>query len=177
MSRSWKFFPLSAVLFLGACTILPTGPSVMVLPGTGKNFDQFRYDDSICRQFAQGQIGATDANQAATDAGVKSAVVGTVVGAAVGAAANGSRGAGSGAAVGLAMGSVAGAGAAQSTGYGTQRHYDNSYIQCMYAKGHRVPVSGQLQAAPVAAPTVPPPAPAGYYPPPPPPGYGPPPAR
>jgi len=183
MSRSLKLLPLGAALCLGACTTLPTGPGVMVLPGTSKNFDQFRYDDSVCRQFAQGQIGAADANQAATDAGVKSAVVGTLVGATIGAAVDGGRGAGTGAAAGLMMGSVAGAGAAQSTAYGTQRHYDNAYVQCMYSKGHRVPVSGQLQTAPAAAPTAytpppPPPPPSGsYYPPPPPPGYGPPPVR
>jgi hypothetical protein len=42
MSSSLKLLPLGAALLLGACTTLPTGPSVMVLPGTGKNFDQFR---------------------------------------------------------------------------------------------------------------------------------------
>lgn len=177
MSMSRKLLPLCGALFVGACTTLPTGPSVMALPGTGRNFDQFRYDDAVCRQFAQGQVGGTDANQAATDAGVKSAVVGTLVGAAIGAVADGSRGAGTGAAAGLMMGSLAGAGAAQSTGYGTQRHYDNAYVQCMYSKGHRVPVSGQLQSAPSAAPapSYAAPPPAGYYPPPPPPGYAPPP--
>ena len=36
---------------------MPTGPSVMALPGTGKNFDQFRADDASCRQFAYAQIG------------------------------------------------------------------------------------------------------------------------
>lgn len=25
-----------------------------------------------------------------------------------------------------------------------QQRYDNSYMQCMYAKGHRVPVSGKI---------------------------------
>lgn len=177
MSRSLKILPLAAALLLGACTTLPSGPNVMVLPGTGKNFEQFRYDESICRQYAQGQVGGTDANQAATDAGVKSAVVGTLVGAAIGAAADGSRGAGTGAAAGLLMGSVAGAGAAQSTGYGTQRHYDNAYVQCMYSKGHRVPVSGQLHAAPASPYAPAPPPPGTYYPPPPPPGYAPPPVR
>ncbi|MDD5295742.1 MAG: hypothetical protein PHU46_02410 [Rhodocyclaceae bacterium] len=177
MSKSLKVMVSCVALVVGGCTTVPVGPNVMVLPGTGKNFDQFRYDDSVCRQYAQGQIGGADANQAATDAGVKSAVVGTLVGAAIGAAADGSRGAGSGAAVGLAMGSMAGAGAAQSTGYATQRHYDVAYTQCMYAKGHRVPVSGQLQSAPSAGSYAPLPAAGGYYPPPPPSGYAPPPPR
>ena len=171
MSRLKTILLSLAGIGIAACTTLPSGPSVMALPGTGKNFDQFRYDDASCRQFAEGQVGGADANQAATNAGVKSAVVGTVVGAAIGAAADGGRGAGSGAAAGLMVGSMAGAGAAQSSGYGVQRRYDNAYVQCMYAKGHRVPVSGQLQQAPAPS-YAPAPAyngpPPGYYPPPPP---------
>ncbi len=40
---------LPALLLLSACASVPNGPSTMALPGTGKNFDQFRYDDSSCR--------------------------------------------------------------------------------------------------------------------------------
>ena len=48
----------AATLLLAACaTVPPSGPSVMVLPGSGKTFDQFRSDDFTCRQFADGQIG------------------------------------------------------------------------------------------------------------------------
>jgi hypothetical protein len=76
-------------------------------------------------------------------------------------------------------GSTAGAGAGQASGYGTQRRYDNAYIQCMYAKGERVPVSGQMAPARAYSPQPatsysPPPPPPGYAPPPPP-GYAPPP--
>jgi hypothetical protein len=46
-----------------------------------------------------------------------------------------------------------------------QRRYDFAYIQCMYAKGHRVPVPGQLTGAPAGNP---PPPPSGSPPPPPP---------
>jgi hypothetical protein len=28
----------------------------------------------------------------------------------------------------------------QNRAYGSQRQYDNAYIQCMYAQGHKVPV-------------------------------------
>lgn len=180
MLRSWKLLPLTAALVLGACTSMPSGPTVMVLPGAGKNFDQFRFDDSTCQQYAQGQIGASSAGAAGTEAGMKTAALGTVLGAAVGAASDGSRGATSGAAVGLMMGSVAGAGAADATGHAAQRRFDVAYSQCMYAKGHRVPVSGQMQSAPVAPPApagYAPPAPSGTYYPPPPPAYNPPPAR
>jgi hypothetical protein len=167
---------VALVLLLAGCASVPTGPSVMALPGTGRNFDQFRSDDFECRQYARDQSGG-GADGAAVDAGVRSAAVGTVVGAVAGAAIGGSRGAGVGAGAGLLIGSTAGVGAARSSAYGGQRNYDNAYVQCMYAKGHKVPVSesvarsrSQAPAAPaVAAP------PSSYYPPPPPPGYAPPP--
>ena len=164
-----------AVLFmLSACATIPNGPSVMVMPGTGKSFDQFRADDAYCRQFASNQIGGTTANQNAIDSGLKSAAVGTAIGALAGAAMGGSHGAGVGAGVGLLAGSAAGAGAGQASGYTAQRRYDNAYIQCMYAKGDRVPVSGQLTSAPPHQAILPPPPP-GNAPPPPPPGSPPPP--
>ena len=63
---------LAAVLILSACTSFPTGPGMLVLPGTGKSFDQFRFDEADCRQYASSQIGGKTANEAATDSGVKS---------------------------------------------------------------------------------------------------------
>lgn len=156
------------LLLLAGCVSVPTGPSVMALPGTGKSFEQFRYDDFDCRQYAQVQVGGT-ADQAGVNAGLRSAAVGTAIGTVAGAAVGGRDGAGAGAATGLVFGSVAGAGAAQSTAYGTQRHYDNAYVQCMYAKGEQVPVAGVFTTAPAArgSSSYPPP-PAGNPPPPPP---------
>lgn len=161
-----------SILVLTACASVPDGPSAMALPGTGKDFDQFRSDDATCRQFAHEQIGGTTANQASNDSFARSAAVGTALGAAVGAAAGGGRGAGVGAATGLLVGSLVGADEANASSYGVQRRYDNAYIQCMYAKGHRVPVSGRVvtQQRPAYAPP-----PSVAYPPPPPPGYAPPP--
>ncbi len=174
MSRVLRSTSLIALLLLGACTTLPTGPGVMALPGTGKSFDQFRADDFDCRQYASMQVGGTTPNQAATDSGVNSAAVGALGGAAAGAAIGGSRGAGVGAGTGLAVGALAGTGAADGSAYGLQRRYDFGYIQCMYAKGHKVPVSGQLMSSnPVPART--PPSPPPGSPPPPPPGAPPPP--
>lgn len=160
---------LLSVLLLAACASVPNGPSAMALPGTGKDFEQFRYDDASCRQFAHEQIGGTTANQASNDSFARSAAVGTALGAAVGAAAGGGRGAGVGAATGLLVGSMIGVNEADVSAYGAQHRYDNAYIQCMYAKGHRVPVSGRsvTQRRPAYAP----PPPAAYPPPPPPPGY------
>jgi outer membrane lipoprotein SlyB len=161
---------------LGACATVPSSPSVMALPGTGKTYDQFRADDNQCRQFAFNQVGGVSANQAATGSAVGSAVVGTALGAAAGAAFNGGTGAAVGAGVGLLAGTVFGANAAQGSGYEVQRRYDNAYVQCMYANGERVPVRGPMvtQQAPTgayASPMPPPPPPPPGMPPPPPPGY------
>jgi len=169
MTRRTRLALVASLLLVGACTTMPTGPSVLVLPGSGRNFDQFRFDDNECRQYASQQIG-TSAESAQVDSGVKSAAIGAGVGALAGAIADGHRGAGSGAAIGLLFGSVAGAGTANASGRDVQRRYDYSYQQCMYAKGHRVPVSGRydngrhLQQSPQP---VPPPPPPGAPPPPP----------
>ncbi len=164
---------LPTLLLLSACVSIPSGPSSMALPGTGKNFDQFRFDDSECRQFANAQIGGKTANQAANDSFTKSAVVGTAIGAAIGAAANGGKGAGVGAATGLLFGSLIGVDASNTSAYGAQQRYDIGYTQCMYAKGHRVPVSGHIEQQ--RSYTPPPPPKPTYYAPPPPPGHAPPP--
>jgi hypothetical protein len=175
MSKLFRLSPLAALLMLGACTTIPTGPSVMAMPGSGKSFDQFRNDDADCRQFALGQVGGATANETAVDSGVKSAAFGTAVGALAGAAMGGRDGAAVGAGMGLLFGSAAGAGAGQASGYSSQRRYDNAYVQCMYAKGDRVPVSGQMMSG-RARVVNPAPAPGtAYAPPPPPPGSPPPP--
>ena len=181
---------LTAALALSACTSVPTGPGMLVLPGTGKNFDQFRFDEADCRQYASAQIGGHTANEAAADSGVKSAVVGTVVGTTAGALLGGHNGAGVGAGAGLLIGSMMGAGTGERSGYNLQQRYDFGYQQCMYAKGHRVPISGRLDysrqpvrnsnyvssptpnssiSSPSAGASMPPPPPGGGTPPLPPP--------
>ena len=162
---------LSSLLLLTACATAPTGPSMMVLPGTGKSFDQFRGDDVECRQFAQFQVNGQNPNQTTIDPGVRNAAIGTAVGALAGAAIGGHQGAGVGAGAGLLVGSLSGSDAATKSNYGTQRNYDNAYIQCMYSKGHQVPVSGNmLRVQPQSQQTTSPAAPASStsYPPPPP---------
>jgi hypothetical protein len=94
MSPITTFFAVTAVMAIAGCTTLPTGPNVMVLPGTGVSFDKFRTDDTLCEQYAASQIGAaTSAN-------------------------------------------------ASSSTDELQERYDVAYVQCMYTKGHRVPISG-----------------------------------
>jgi uncharacterized protein YcfJ len=160
-----------ALLGVAGCTTIPTGPGVMVLPGSGKSFEQFRADDQECRNYALEGVGGKTPGQAMQESGVQSAVVGTVVGAAAGAALGGHEGAAAGAGTGLVVGGLAGTGYAQASGYGLQHRYDVSYVQCMYSKGHQVPVSGQPYRPARTPYYLPPPVGA----PPPPPGYPPPP--
>jgi len=156
---------------LAACTTIPDGPSTYALPGSGKSFERFRYDEGDCRQYASAQTGGRTANDAAVNSGVASAAVGTAIGAVAGAAMGGSHGAAAGAGAGLMVGALAGTGTAQASGHQMQQRYDMAYGQCMYAKGHKIPVSGSF-AAGVAprrqAPSAYPPPPPRY---PPPPGY------
>lgn len=83
---------LISVFLLSACSTMQSGPSVLVLPGSGKNFDQFHNDDLLCRQLTHTQVATS---QKAADSEDEA-----------------------------------------------QQNYDIVYIQCMYSKGHRVPVPG-----------------------------------
>lgn len=129
---------------LAGCAVQPTGPSVLVLPGVGKLFEQFRADDMRCRYYAFTQSGGVAPGQVATDSGVGSAVVGSAVGAAAGAAMGGGEGAAIGAGAGLIAGTLSGVETARLSGFEAQQRYDMGYIQCMYAYGNRVPVNGQF---------------------------------
>ena len=104
-------FTLSALLTAACSSTAAYGPGVLVLPGSGKTFDQFRFDEQDCRSHAQARVNSSEPEQ----------------------------------------------GSAGSM----QQRYDRAFLQCMYAKGHKVPVSGRyveekLQAA---AETPPPPPP------------------
>ncbi len=159
---------LLAAVVLAGCATLPTGPSVMVLPGSGKPFEQFQGDDASCRQWAESQVGpaGTPLNQNAAAGGAIGTLMGAALGAAIGAAAGGPGvGAAIGAGTGLIAGTATGANADYGAGWSAQQRYDAAYLQCMYSKGNQVPG--------VVRPT-------RYYHPapmaPPPPGYGAPPA-
>ena len=164
MSTANKIASLAALLLVGGCVSLPSGPSVMVLPGSSKSFDQFRADDMDCRQFANSQVGGTTPNEAAANSAISSAVVGTAIGAVAGAALGGRNGAAVGAGTGLLVGGTVGAGAANGSQYALQRRYDNGYQQCMYARGHKVPMAGRMERTPtrpVSNYNLPPPPPPG----------------
>lgn len=168
-----KYSPIAIALLglaMAGCATYPTGPSMMALPGTQSSFEQFQADDASCQAYAAQSAGITT-QDAAASSGVDSAAVGTVVGAAAGAligAASGNPAAGAaiGGGSGLILGAASGTDAYDTTGYRTQDRYDNAYTQCMYARGHQVPVPASVaaqinaqqaqQAQPMQTVTVPP---------------------
>jgi hypothetical protein len=106
-----------ALLLLSACGSTPVyGPGVLVLPGTGKSFDEFRSDEHDCRGYAQGQVNDQDQDSAGR----------------------------------------------------LQQRYDHAFLQCMYAMGHKIPVSSRYsdstRSAPSSGVTAPPPPPPGQPP-------------
>ncbi len=180
MRKSSFFFLAASVLMVG-CVRVPTGPDMMVLPGNGTSFEQFQYDDALCRQWASQQCGATSKHP--TDTVATGAAVGTVLGAASGAAIGAAAGdpamgAAVGSGVGLLGGTAAGADAAAVEQSTLQRRYDIAYMQCMYARGNQIPIPGGVQRPRNSGGTHPaprvdvPPPPVGS-PPPPPPGASP----
>ncbi len=118
-----KLTALMMASLLTACTSMPTGPSIMALPGSAKSFEKFRIDDNQCGQFAHDKVNNTNPENSSKQA--------------------------------------------------NQQRYDTSYVQCMYGKGHRVPVYGQFTNDPALSnkgdlnKSIPPPPP-GKPPPPPP---------
>ena len=167
MRRGFKLASLAAVLVLAGCVTAPTGPRVMALPGSTKNFDQFQSDDVSCRQYAQAYLGP-DPAKPANDAAGANALVGSAWGAGLGAAigsasAQAGPGAAIGAGIGLLFGSLAGANAQGAISYDVQRRYDSAYLQCMYARGNQVPAAAAPRyyrpPPPYGYPNYPPPAP------------------
>jgi outer membrane lipoprotein SlyB len=174
---------ISLAVALTGCATTPGGPSNMALPGTGKDFNLFRADDLSCRDFALGQIGSKSVNQQYNQSLAATTAVGTVIGAALGAAAGGGQGAAIGAGVGALSGGAIGADTAATSGDNAQQKYDNAYLQCMYAAGHKIPVPASMaktytqgtsstQITRTQSTIGTPPVRSTYYPPPPPPpGY------
>jgi uncharacterized protein YcfJ len=126
------------LLAAAGCATIPTGPSVMVMPGPNKPFDLFRQEDVQCRQYAQQQIGANpqETINKNTAAG---AAIGGVAGAALGSLSHTGSGTAFGAISGALIGASAGNSQGQYYGYEAQRRYDIAYEQCMYANGNMVP--------------------------------------
>lgn len=140
------------LLVLESCASQPYAPTVAVMPGRHKSFDEFQRDDYDCRGFAGDRVAgrAEEANKKALTSGI----IGTALGAGLGAAVGG----GKGAAIGAAGGAVAGT-AVGTNGFSQptlQGQYDIAYTQCMVAHGHRAPDYRDNYPPP------PPPPPRGY---------------
>jgi hypothetical protein len=154
--RAWTAASVSSVAVIGllvsGCAQTPLGPTVQVMPGPGKSFDQFTYDQAGCKQFAESQVAGQAQN--ANNRAVGAAAIGTVLGAGLGAAFGGGRGAAIGAGSGAIAGTGVGMGSSAGDQYGIQQQYDNAFAQCMYAHGDMVPGYGPMM---VNGPPPPPP--------------------
>jgi hypothetical protein len=140
--------PLAAAsVLLGACTVMPAGPSVMALPGSSKTVEQYQVDVAACQQYAGAVVAASGGGTAAVadNNAASTAAAGALLGAATGAiigSATGQAGQGAaiGAGTGLLFGGMAGSTYTSMSSYHLQRGYDSAYLQCMYARGNRVPM-------------------------------------
>jgi len=47
---------LAATMVCAGCATAPAGPSVVVMPGAGKPFEQFQADVGVCREWAATQV-------------------------------------------------------------------------------------------------------------------------
>jgi len=158
--RALRSLLVVPVLFLAACATVPSGPTVMVLPGTSKSFDAFQADNFACQQFASASIGlgppgAVVPDQTAGNAAVAATLIGAAAGAAIGSVTGqAAQGAAIGAGTGLLFGGANAASAGGYASYNSQRMYDNAYVQCMYAKGNQVPVrAGYRSGMPRVSPS------------------------
>jgi len=162
----WRWgAPLILTALVSGCASAPTGPTVMVLPGLGKTFEQFNADDAACRQWGLQATGRTP--QATVASGETSAAGGTPTGNAGGAASSAT--------------AAPSTGATTYSGQEGQWRYDMAYQQCMYSRGHQIPgvpaayrgvstpaSSPAMTTNPLDSSAIPPPPPGP--PPPPPPG-------
>jgi hypothetical protein len=146
---------IALTLGLAGCVPSKIGPTVQVMPGTGKSFEAFQADQAVCEQYANDQV--KDARKEANQQAVGTALVGTALGAGLGAAAGN---AGAGAAAGGVVGTGVAAGNAQQASQTIQQQYDIAYSQCMYSKGNQVP---GYEPAPVVPPVAAPPPPKPTY--------------
>ena len=126
------FCLLITLIMLTACVSTPTAPSVITLPGKGISFEQFRVDDYNCRMFAFQQLEGKAPQLVQHSSGT----------------ANGAAATGQGSVADTAQGGMPQPVPATTAMHRSQRQFDIHYIQCMYARGHRVPMLGRLTGDP-----------------------------
>ncbi len=150
---------MAAVIALSACAPAVMAPTVPVMPGANKPFDQFAADQQTCQAYANSQTAPMAAQANSQAAG--GALLTTMLGAGLGAAFGGGRGAAIGAASGALVGTSMAARNSSLAGMSIQQQYDIFYAQCMYARGNQVPGFSPNQYAlppyPGAVPGAPPP--------------------
>lgn len=128
---------IAATLIASACGTIPAngGPTVAVLPGGGKSMPEFNTDDIACRVTAKAKANDSSPLPVAMGLG-KPEIVATVRGR-------------------LSLrenaesttGSVFGNAPAASAGVVTpQVRYDTAYVQCMYSKGHKIPIGEAMSS-------------------------------
>ena len=74
--------PLAAgVLLLGACTVMPVGPTVMALPGSRMSVEQYQADTVDCQNYANSVVSSASGGVAANadNRAASSAVSGAAV--------------------------------------------------------------------------------------------------
>ena len=136
---------LAPIMLLAACAQTPMGPTVNVMPGPGKPFDAFQYDQSVCKQFAQQSVAGQADN--ANTRGLGAAALTTVLGAGLGAAIGGGRGAAIGAGAGALGGAGIGASTSSNAQFSIQQQYNNAYLRsACTSKGNMVPGYGPMMS-------------------------------
>jgi len=159
---------MAAVITLSACAPTVMAPTVPVMPGANKPFDQFAADQQTCQAYANQQTAPMTAQ--ANNQAAGGALLTTILGAGLGAAFGGGRGAAIGAASGALVGTGVAARNSSLAGMSIQQQYNVFYGQCMYARGNQVPGFAPNQyalppypgAVPGVAPGAPVPAPPPY---------------
>lgn len=159
-----------AAIALTGCAPTVMAPTVPVMPGANKPFDQFAADQQTCEGYANSQTAPLAAQ--ANNQALGSTLLTTALGAGLGAAIGGGRGAAIGAASGAVVGGAAGARGSSIASMNIQQQYNIYYSQCMYARGNQVPGYSPSQYAIPPYPGAGAPPPGAYGPPP---GYPPPP--
>lgn len=143
MRHNAVLYRVLPVLVMAGCAQVPIGPTVQVMPGSGKSYAVFQADQSSCTLAAQQRTrGHVDAsNNRAAGVIAASALAGAATSYAYGERAS------VGAAEGGATGAVIAGEMGANDQYSIQRLFDMTYGQCMFARGHQVEGYGPVAAS------------------------------
>jgi hypothetical protein len=131
---------IAAALIATACGSIPDipangGPTVGVLPGGGKSMPEFNKDDIACRDTAK--VKAKDNSPLPVAMGLGKPEIVASARSRVTVRQSGES----------TTGSVFGNAPAPDPGNVTpQQRYDTAYVQCMFSKGHKIPVGEAMSS-------------------------------